>query len=103
MACSRQAGERVPLTSSGGRGRKSDAGPIPIGRPTSGPLAPVDHEGSSVTYLRPERVDRDHIRITVRLDGLSVEGPVVIDRHDPRFAVIEAEIVRRERRKARRR
>ncbi len=32
--------------------------------------------------LRPERVDADHIRIPVRIDGLPVEHMVVIDRQD---------------------
>jgi hypothetical protein len=53
--------------------------------------------------LRPERVDADHIRILVRIDGLPVQTMVVIDRQDPRFGVAEAEIVRAERRRNRRR
>jgi hypothetical protein len=53
--------------------------------------------------LRPERVDSDHIRIPVRVDGLPVETMVVIDRRDPRFGVAEAEIARAERRRERRR
>jgi len=48
--------------------------------------------------LRPERVDADHIRIPVRVDGLPVEHMVVIDRQDPRFRAAEAEIGRTERR-----
>ncbi len=56
-----------------------------------------------MSALRPERVDPDHVRITVRLDGLPVEEPVVIDRQDPRFAAADAEISRRERLKRRRR
>jgi hypothetical protein len=53
--------------------------------------------------VRPERVDADHIRIPVRIDGLPVEHMVVIDRQDPRFGLAEAEISRAERLRARRR
>jgi len=53
--------------------------------------------------LRPERVDADHLRIPVRIDGLPAETLVVIDRQDPRFAAAEAEITRQERLQARRR
>jgi len=53
--------------------------------------------------LRPERVDVDHIRIPVRIDGLPVEHMVVIDREDPRFGAAEAEIEQAERRRRGRR
>jgi hypothetical protein len=53
--------------------------------------------------LRPERIDADHIRIPVRIDGLPVESLVVIDRQDPRFGAAEAEITRAERLRERRR
>src|SRR5215213_6291748 len=56
-----------------------------------------------VMSLRPERVDADHIRIPVRIDGLPVEHMVVIDREDPRFGAAEAQIARTERRRERRR
>jgi hypothetical protein len=53
--------------------------------------------------LRPQRVDADHLRIPVRIDGLPGETLVVIDRQDPRFGAAEAEIARQERLRARRR
>jgi hypothetical protein len=53
--------------------------------------------------MRPERVDLDHLRIPVRVDGLPVEHMVVIDREDPRFRAAEAEIARAERLRERRR
>jgi hypothetical protein len=52
--------------------------------------------------VRPERVDPDHIRIPVRIDGLPMEQMVVIDRQDPRFGLAEAEISRAERLRERR-